>query len=158
MENNKVSQGMGAPEFCLDDSYNKKVCLKAYRGKNVVLYFYPKDNTPGCTMEGLDFSRLKDKFSNADAVILGISKDSCESHQKFIDKHGLTITLLSDPDSAVQKKYGVWRMKKFMGREFMGTVRSTVLVDPKGKVTHVWDKVKVKGHAEDVLKKLKETK
>ena len=140
-----------APEFCLPDAEEKKHCLKDYRGKSVVLYFYPRDNTPGCTIEALDFSALKDRFKKKGAVILGVSKDGCASHQKFIDKQGLTITLLSDPDSSMQKKYGVWRPKKFMGREFLGTVRSTFLIDKKGIIKKYWDNVKAKGHAEEVL-------
>ncbi|MBW2964800.1 thioredoxin-dependent thiol peroxidase [Candidatus Woesearchaeota archaeon] len=151
----KLKQGDAAPDFCIPDSKEKKHCLKDYKGKWIVLYFYPKDSTPGCTLEALDFSAMKDKFAKKNAVILGISKDSCASHQKFIDKQGLTITLLSDEDHKVQEKYGVWRPKKFMGREFLGTVRSTFLIDQKGKVAAVWDEVKVKGHAEEVLEKIK---
>lgn len=143
---------MRAPPFTLEDASGERHSLKDYLGKWVVLYFYPKDNTPGCTMEALDFSKLKEEFSKKKAVILGVSKDSCASHQKFIDKKGLTITLLSDPDHEVMEKYKVWRPKKFMGREFLGTVRSTFLIDPSGKIVRKWDPVTVKGHAEDVLK------
>ena len=140
-----------APDFCLPDSAKKDHCLKEYKGKWVVVYFYPKDNTPGCTLEAIDFSRLKAEFIKKKAVILGISKDSCESHQKFVDRQGLTITLLSDADHKVQEKYGIWRPKVFMGREFLGTVRSTFLIDPKGKIARIWDPVSVKGHAKEVL-------
>lgn len=150
-----TKEGDKAQEFCIPDAKGKKHCLKDYKGRWIVLYFYPKDSTPGCTMDALDFSKLKDKFAGKNAVILGISKDSCESHQKFIDGQGLTITLLSDKDHKVQEKYGIWRPKKFMGREFLGTVRSTFLIDPKGKVAAVWDEVKVKGHAEEVLNRIK---
>ncbi len=140
-----------APDFTLSDAFDKPISLSNYKGKWVVLYFYPKDNTPGCTIEAIDFSKLKSNFEKNNAVVLGVSKDSCESHQKFIDKKGLTITLLSDPDSKVQKKYKVWQLKKMMGREYMGTVRTTFLIDPKGKIVEQWDKVKVKNHAKIVL-------
>ncbi|MFH1836184.1 MAG: thioredoxin-dependent thiol peroxidase [Methanobacteriota archaeon] len=146
-----MKEGVKALDFCLKDAEGKNVCLKDYRGRWVVLYFYPKDLTPGCTLEALDFSVLKKDFEKKNAVILGVSKDSCESHQKFIDKKKLTIRLLSDPDSEVQKSYGVWRLKKFMGKEFTGTVRTTVLIDPTGKIMKVWGNVKVKGHANEVF-------
>jgi len=149
-----VKDGSKAPDFCLLDSKKKKHCLEDYRGKWVVLYFYPKDNTPGCTLEAIDFSKLKDEFKKKDAVILGISKDSCESHQKFVDSKGLTITLLSDEDHKIQEKYGVWKPKVFMGREFLGTVRSTFLIDKKGIIKNMWSKVSVLGHAKEVLGKI----
>lgn len=151
-----IEEGQDAPGFCLPDADEQKRCLRDYRGKWVVLYFYPKDGTPGCTLEAMDFSRLKDRFESQNAVILGVSKDTCQSHQKFIDRRALTILLLSDPDAHVQKDYGVWRPKKMMGREFLGTVRSTFLVDPRGKVSKVWDGVRARGHAEAVLAALKQ--
>ncbi len=154
-DDSKEKSGSVAPDFCLLDSNKKEHCLNDYKGKYVVLYFYPKDNTPGCTLEAIDFSRLKEDFKKLGAVILGISKDSCESHQKFVDKQGLTITLLSDEDHKVQEKYGVWRPKVFMGREFLGTIRSTFLIDKKGKILKHWDKVSALGHAKDVLEELK---
>lgn len=140
-----------APNFTLQDAEERTLSLADFKGKYVVLYFYPKDNTPGCTLEALDFSRLEKEFKKKNAVVIGISKDSCQSHKKFLDKHDLTVILLSDPDSEIQKKYGVWRPKKFMGKEFLGTVRSTFLIDPSGKIVHIWDPVSVKGHAEEVL-------
>ncbi len=155
MENKKIKVGQKAVDFCLEDFKNRKICLKDFKGKNIALYFYPKDDTPGCTLEAIDFSKHKSNFQKNNTTILGISKDSCESHQKFVDKHSLTIALLSDPNSEVQKRYGVWRKKKFMGREFIGTVRTTVLIDKKGIIKHIWDKVKVKDHAEDVLEQAK---
>ena len=106
------------------------------------------------TIEAIDFSKYKAQFKKANAVILGVSKDDCKSHQKFIDAQKLTITLLSDPETAVQKLYGVWGKKKFMGREYMGTLRTTFLIDPKGKIAKIWENVSVKGHAEDVLNAL----
>ena len=143
-----------APDFTLQNGAEQTVKLSDFKGKWVVLYFYPRDNTPGCTLEALAFTSLKKDFALQNAVVLGVSKDSCASHQKFTDKQSLTIELLSDPDSAVQKKYGVWRPKKFMGREFLGTVRSTFLIDPQGKIAKIWDNVKAKGHAHLVLEEL----
>jgi len=147
-------EGEEAPVFCLKNSDGEDVCLDDFDGKKVVLYFYPKDNTPGCTIEALDFSALKAEFAKKKVVILGVSKDSCESHKKFIDKQDLTISLLSDPDSEVQKSYGVWRPKKFMGREFLGTIRTTFLIGADGVIDKVWDGVNAKGHAEEVLKSI----
>ena len=146
-----MKQGDKAPEFTLKDTHGKDVSLKDFKGKNVVLYFYPKDNSPGCTIEAIDFSKLKSEFEKANAVILGVSKDSCESHQKFVDKQGLTITLLSDPDHKVQDSYDVWKPLKFMGREYLGTQRSTFLIDKTGKIARSWEKVSAKGHAQEVL-------
>jgi thioredoxin-dependent peroxiredoxin len=145
-------KGRSAPDFTLQDSQEKKVSLREMRGKKVVLYFYPKDNTPGCTIEAMAFSKYQNEFKKLGAVILGVSKDSCASHQKFTKDKKLTINLLSDPDHQVMLKYGVWRPKKFMGKEFLGTVRSTFLIDEKGKIVQVWDEVQAKGHAEAVLR------
>lgn len=155
MDDLLLDEGMKAPAFTLKDADENYVTLKDFRGKNVVLYFYPKDNTPGCTTEALDFTDLKSEFEKNDTAIMGISRDSCISHQNFIDKKNLTIKLLSDPDSSVQKKYGVWRPKKFMGREFLGTVRSTFLIGKDGRIKKYWDKVKAKGHAKEVLEEVK---
>lgn len=152
----KLKIGKKAPAFTLENQKGKEVSLSDFEDKWVVLYFYPKDNTPGCTVEAKDFTALKRKFSANKATVLGVSKDSVHSHCKFIDKQKLSVQLLSDPDTKMQKSYGVWRKKKFMGREFMGTVRSTFLIDPKGKVAAAWDNVKVKNHAEEVLERLKE--
>ncbi len=146
--------GQPAPQFVLADADEEQLRLKDLLGRWVVLYFYPRDNTPGCTLEAIDFSRLREEFAALDAVIVGVSKDSCQSHRKFAARHGLSLVLLSDPDSAVQKSYGVWRPKKFMGREFLGTVRSTFLIDPAGKIARVWDNVRAAGHADEVLAEL----
>jgi peroxiredoxin Q/BCP len=151
----KLSEGDMAPDFCLKNQDEEPVCLKDYKGKNVVLYFYPKDNTPGCSLEAMKFTRYKDEFEKYNTTILGVSKDSCLSHKKFIKNKNLNITLISDPEKEIQDKYGVWRLKKFMGREFMGTIRSTYLIDNNGKIVKIWDKVKVKGHVEEVLKEVK---
>ena len=158
MENTSISIGDSAPDFCIPDAYENKRCLSDFKGKWIVLYFYPKDNTPGCTLEAMDFSDLKEAFEKENAVILGISKDSCKSHQDFIDKKSLTITLLSDADSEAQKKYGVWKPKKLLGREFLGTVRSTFIINPEGKISKMWDKVSVSGHAVEVLNEIKKLK
>jgi len=144
--------------FCLLDQNNEEICLKDLRDKWVVLYFYPRDNTTGCTKEAQDFTSLKVEFETEEAMIIGISKDSIASHQKFIEKRELGITLLSDTDVTVHKLYDVWRLKKFMGKESMGTVRTTFLIDPKGIIVSIWDNVKTKEHAQIVLGKLRSVK
>ena len=139
----------------MPDQNEKKLCLKDYKGKNIVLYFYPKDNTPGCSLEAMMFTKFKLEFEKNKTTILGVSKDSCDSHRKFIEKKNLNLTLISDIDKEIQKKYGVWRIKKFMGKEFVGTIRTTFLIDSNGKIKKIWDKVKVQGHAEQVLDEVK---
>lgn len=153
-----LTEGQEAPEFCLPDQNGKDQCLKDYRGKWVVLYFYPRDNTSGCTREAQDFTMLKDDFEAEGAIVLGVSKDSIASHLRFIEKKELGITLLSDESTGIHQLYGVWRMKKSYGREYMGTVRSTYLIDPQGKIAAAWDKVRTKEHAQKVLDKLRELK
>lgn len=123
-----------------------------------MLYFYPKDNTSGCTKEAKDFTEHIDEFRELGAVVIGVSPDSQNSHKKFKEKHGLKVKLLSDEDKEVLKKYGVWQLKKTYGKEHYGVVRSTFLVSPEGEVVYEWRKVKVKGHVENVLAKLKEMK
>ncbi|MBN2039342.1 MAG: peroxiredoxin [Spirochaetes bacterium] len=139
-----------APDFTLKNTSGKDVKLSGFRGKWVILYFYPKDNTSGCTQEAVDFTSLLPSFVKKKAVIIGVSPDSVESHVKFITKHDLKVELLSDPDHSVLQAYGVWQKKKMYGKEFMGVVRSTFLIDEKGIIREKWDKVKVKGHAETV--------
>ncbi len=159
-----IEPGQKAPNFCLPDTYGKEVCLNDFQGKWVVLYFYPKDNTSGCTKEAIDFTELKDQFEKLGAVIIGISKDSTASHQKFVDKHNLKITLLSDPDKQVLKQYGAWGIKKQYGKETEGTIRSTFLISPQGDVVYVWKNVRVRQkrkngevkHAQIVLEKLQQ--
>ncbi|MFX1514592.1 MAG: peroxiredoxin, partial [Promethearchaeota archaeon] len=119
-----------APFFCLQDQNEKEHCLENYRGKWVILYFYPKDNTPGCTLEAKDFTKELDAFNELDAQILGVSGDTCSSHKRFIDKYNLRITLLADPNKDVIKKYGIWQQKQMRGKKYMGIVRSTLIIDP----------------------------
>ena len=147
---------MKAPQFCLPDENGDEICLKDFRGKWIVLYFYPKDNTTGCTKEAKDFSQYIEEFEKLNAVVIGISPDSIESHKKFKEKHGLKVILLSDESKETLQKYGVWRLKKMYGRRYYGVVRSTFLIDPDGNIVYEWRRVKVKGHVEDVLEKLKE--
>lgn len=148
-------EGKKAPAFTLADGAGKKVELADLKGKPVVVYFYPKDDTPGCTVEANEFqAHLKD-FEKAGAVILGISPDSCASHKKFADKFGLAFTLLADEDHKVAEKYGVWVQKSMYGKKYWGVQRATFLIDPAGKVANVWPKVKPKGHAAEVLEAVK---
>jgi peroxiredoxin Q/BCP len=142
-------------DFKSDATGDQQIRLKDLRGKNVVLYFYPKDSTPGCTTEGRDFSALHDKFKRARTVILGVSRDSVASHEKFKEKQGFPFDLLSDPDETLCKQFDVIHEKSLYGRKFMGVVRSTFLIDAEGKLRQEWRKVKVKGHAEEVLAAVK---
>ena len=142
-------------DFTADATRNKKILLKELRGQNVVLYFYPKDSTPGCTTEGRDFAALHAKFRRQKTVVLGVSRDSIESHEKFRAKHSFPFDLISDPDEKLCKKFDVIHEKSLYGRKFMGVVRSTFLIDADGKLRHEWRKVKVKGHAEAVLEAVK---
>ena len=151
-----IEIGHKAPEFCLPNQDNEEICLRDLRGTWVVLYFYPKDNTPGCTTEACDFTEALPDFTDLGATILGVSPDSVKRHQNFIAKKDLKITLLSDEEKEVLQAYGVWQLKKNYGREYMGVVRSTYLIDPDGNVAAVWEKVRVKGHVEAVRQKLEE--
>lgn len=145
-----------APEFCLPDQDRNQVCLKDFAGKWVVLYFYPKDMTKGCTLEAIDFSSALPEFDQMNAVILGVSPDSVANHQKFRAKEDLQVTLLSDPEHTVLEQYGVWQLKKMYGREYYGVVRSTFLIDPKLSIVQSWRKVRVKGHVKAVKNALRE--
>ncbi|PIE01849.1 MAG: thioredoxin-dependent thiol peroxidase [Acidobacteria bacterium] len=151
-----IKEGQIAPDFTLPNEQETEVTLSQFKGKWVVLYFYPRDLTPGCTVQAIDFSTGKAEFEESGAVILGVSPDTVASHQKFCSKKNLTITLLSDPEKEVLNLYGVWQKKKMAGREYMGVVRSTVLIDPDGVIFKIWEKVRVKGHVENVLKTLRE--
>lgn len=147
-----LSIGDKAPDFTLTDSYGNSVSLSDFAGeKNVVLYFYPKDDTPGCTVEAQSFSAAKADYDALNTVVLGVSKDTAASHQKFCTKYGLQVTLLADPDHVVIEQYGAWQLRKFMGREFMGTIRSTYLINKDGVIRQVWPQVTPKGHEVEVL-------
>jgi len=144
-----------APNFILPSTSKENYSLKDSLGKFVVIYFYPKDDTPGCTIETNDFNKLLSKFKKLDCEIYGISKDNLKSHDKFRDKYKVKFDLLADEEIKVLKKYKVWGKKKFMGREFLGVIRTTILIDKKGKILKIWDNVKVKDHAKEVLETLK---
>ena len=150
-----IKENTKAKDFILPSTNGKTLKLKDLKGKFVVIYFYPKDDTPGCTIETNDFSKLSSKFKKLNCEIYGISKDSLKSHIKFKDKYKIKIDLLSDENLKVLKRYKVWGKKKFMGREFVGILRTTFLIDKKGKIIKIWKNVKVKDHAQDVLKVLK---
>lgn len=158
----EVKEGKRAPQFTLPGINLDKVgiegenvSLKDLQGQIVVLYFYPRDNTSGCTKEAEGFRDLKGQFTRNGAVILGVSTDDLASHRKFVEKHKLSFPLLSDVDNKVAEKYGVWQEKKMAGKTYMGIVRSTFLIDADGKVAKVWPKVKPEGHAREVLEAIK---
>lgn len=153
-----VKVGDNAPDVCLLNQDNEEICLKDLKGNWVVLYFYPKDNTSGCTLEAKEFTSAIKAFDKLGAVIVGVSPDSTKSHQNFIAKHSLAINLLSDSEHKTLQKYNAWGKKKMYGREFFGVVRSTYLINPDGKIEYIWPKVSVKGHVDKVLEKLKELK
>lgn len=146
-----ISEGDLVPKFELEDSDGNKVKSTDFKGKKHVIYFYPKDFTPGCTTEADEFSRDYKKFKKSGVDVLGISPDDVDSHKKFCKKMGIPYTLLADTNKEVSKKFGVWGKKKFMGREYMGIVRSTFLVNEKGKIFKVYPKVKAAGHSKQVL-------
>ena len=146
---------MKASNFTLPSTSQNNYSLKNSIGKYVVLYFYPKDDTPGCTIETNDFNKLLPKFKKLDCEIYGISKDSLKTHDKFKAKYKIKFSLLADEEIKVLKKYKVWGKKKFLGREFMGIIRTTFLIDKKGKIIKIWENVKVKEHAKEVLETLK---
>lgn len=145
-----------APDFTLPRDGGDSVTLSGLRPRAVVLFFYPRDDTSGCTKEAVAFSGLQAEFEAAGAVVMGISKDSIASHDKFRDKHGLTVPLLSDAENEVCEAFGVWKEKSMYGKKFMGIERSTFLIDGEGRIMREWRKVKVPGHAEDVLQALKD--
>ncbi len=151
-----MTAGEKAPDFTLPDQNGNPVTLSSFRGKKVILYFYPKDNTSGCTKEACEFRDHFPDFSSADAVILGVSKDGQKSHANFAAKYQLPFTLLSDESTEVMQQYGVWQEKSMYGRKYMGTVRTTFLIDEQGVIQKVWPKVRVTGHAEQVLAALRE--
>lgn len=150
----ELKVGNDAPEFNLPDKDNKEVSLKHFKGKYIILYFYPKDNTPGCTTEAIGFTGILPELQKLNAKVIGISPDTPESHRKFIEKKNLRVILLSDVDKKVIKQYGKWGKNKFRGKEYVGVIRSTFLIAPDGKIAHIWPKVSVKGHPEEVQKVL----
>jgi peroxiredoxin Q/BCP len=150
----KLKEGSKAPVFKIPDQNGKAKSLADFKGKWVVLYFYPKDMTPGCTQEACDFRDSASKLKARKAVVLGVSKDSPDRHTKFIGKEGLNFDLLSDEDGKICKLYGVWKKKSLYGHEFMGIERTTFLINPAGKITKIFPKVKVKDHVKEVLENL----
>lgn len=148
--------GDKAPDFALSRDGGGKVALKNFKGSKLVLYFYPKDDTSGCTKEAIDFTRAAKAFDKAGASIVGISKDTVAAHDKFIGKHDLKVTLGSDPDGAACEAYGVWVRKSMYGRTYMGIERATFLIDGQGRIARIWRKVKVPGHADEVLEAVQE--
>ena len=146
-----ITEGQAAPAFDLATDGDGRITLDGLKGQSVVLYFYPKADTPGCTTEGMDFSALADQFAAADAVVIGVSRDAVKKLDRFKAKHDLKVVLGSDEDGAVCEAWGTWVQKKLYGREYMGVERATFLIDGAGVVRRVWRNVKVKGHAEQVL-------
>ena len=142
--------GDTVPDFCLPNQDEEEICFRDIKGRWIVLYFYPKDNTPGCTTEACDFTATLPDFEALDAIVLGVSPDSPQKHRNFIEKKGLKITLLADEEKELCKAFGVWQLKKFMGKEYMGVVRSTFIINPEGKIAASWEKVRVKGHVDEV--------
>lgn len=155
---NTITEGKKAPAFTLPTDGDGTTALKDYKGKKLVLFFYPKDSTPGCTTESIEFSENLAKFKRAGADVLGVSRDSVLSHDKFKAKQGLKIKLGSDAEGDVTEAFGVWVEKKNYGRTYMGIERSTFLIDKAGKIIKIWRKVRVKGHVEDVLATVKDLK
>lgn len=151
-----VEVGDAAPEFCLPTSASGEVCRESYRGKWLVLYFYPRDNTSGCTREAVDFTVALPELRGLGAEVVGISRDSPASHGKFAEKHSLQVMLLSDQDHKVTEAYGAWALTKMYGKESYGVVRSTFLIDPQGRIARVWRKVRVEGHVDIVKETLQE--
>ena len=151
----KLKEKIKAPNFKLPSTDNTIFELKKVKRKNIILYFYPKDDTPGCTIESKDFSKLNNLITKNNTIVLGISKDSIESHIKFIKKYKLKFNLLSDEKLSLIKKYGVWGEKSFLGKKYMGIIRTTFLINSKGKIHKIWSNVRVKDHAKEVLEELK---
>ncbi len=151
----KLKLNQIAPNFKLASTDGTTFELKSIKKKNIILYFYPKDDTPGCTLESKDFSKLNSMINKNNTIVLGISKDSMESHLKFKKKYKLKFDLLSDEKLSVIKKYGAWGMKSFLGKKYKGVIRSTFLINSKGKIHKIWSNVRVKDHAKSVLEEIK---
>ncbi len=150
--------GNTIPDFCLPNQDEEEICFRDIKGRWIVLYFYPRDNTQGCTTEACDFTEALPDFRELDAVIIGVSPDTPRKHRNFIKKYDLKITLLADTNKELAKKFGVWQLKRSYGREYKGIVRSTFLISPDGKIAHKWGKVRLKGHVQEVKKRLIELK
>ena len=148
--------GKKSPEFCLPNQDDVEICSRDLKGKWIVLYFYPRDNTPGCTTEACEFTEAEPTFDDLDAIILGVSADTTKKHRSFIEKKELGITLLSDVSTEMMQEFGVWQLKKNYGKEYMGIVRTTFIINPNGIIEAIWDKVRVKDHVENVRIKLEE--
>jgi len=148
--------GKSAPEFCLPNQDDVEICSRDLKGKWIVLYFYPRDNTPGCTTEACEFTEAEPEFDDLDAIILGVSADTTKKHRNFIEKKNLGITLLSDESTEMMQEFGVWQLKKNYGKEYMGIVRTTVLINPEGIIEELWEKVRVKEHVQKVKIRLEE--
>ena len=151
----KISENKKAPNFKLPSTNGSIFELSKIKNKNIILYFYPKDDTPGCTIESKDFSKLNSLINKNNTIVLGISKDSIESHLKFKKKYNLKFNLLSDENLSVIKKYGVWGKKTFLGKKYMGIIRTTFLINSKGKIHKIWSNVRVKDHAKEVFDEIK---
>lgn len=149
-----LKEGDKAPSFTLESDSGEKVSLKDFKGQTVVLYFYPKDMTSGCTQESCDFRDSYAQFKKKGVVVLGVSKDSVASHKKFKSKYSLPFPLLADPETEVCQAYGVWKEKSMYGRKYMGVERTTVVISPSGKILKIYSKVKVKGHVDEILEEL----
>ena len=153
-----LETGTMVPDFCLPNQDDEEICFRDIKGRWIVLYFYPKDNTPGCTTQACDFTAAQPEFTGLEAMILGVSPDSPKKHRSFIEKKELGITLLADEEKELCELFGIWQLKKFMGKEYMGVVRSTFIINPEGKIAATWTKVRVKEHASIVKAKLEELK
>ena len=151
----ELKVGMKVPDFTLPDSKGNDVTLSKFKGKKVILYFYPKDNTKGCTLEAINFRDNYKEIKETDTVILGVSKDSMKSHISFINKYDIPFVLLSDAEGEICELYGVWKMKKMYGREYMGIERTTFLIDKEGNIMKIFPKVKVEGHVKEIMEQLK---
>jgi peroxiredoxin Q/BCP len=146
-----LEEGECAPNFSTDTAEGEAIQLSDYRGKTVILYFYPRDNTPGCTQQAIDFTAQKEALAKKNCVILGVSRDTEKSHARFSQKHDLNLTLIADPTEAICNTYGVMKQKNMFGKQVKGIVRSTFIIDPKGFIQKIWRKVKVPGHVNEVV-------